>query len=80
MRKGEFRYFLDGYKKVNEIAKKIIEEKFKDWDYMSFSIKDGKIWATIWSGEDASDIPDALQDRDITKEVLAGLMPDDLIF
>ena len=34
MRKGEFKYFLDGYKKVNEIAKKIIEEKFKDWEKM----------------------------------------------
>ena len=80
MRKGAFRYFLDGYKKVNEIAKDVAQKKWPGWDYMSFHIKDGKIWATIWSGEDASDIPDALQDRDITKEVLAELMPDDLVF
>lgn len=80
MTKLEFKQFLGSYKQVNEIAKKIVYDKYDGWDYLSFHISNGRIFAEIWSGEDVHNMPDAIQERDITKEILAELMPDDLIF
>ena len=80
MTKSEFKHCLGENKKLSDLVRKVAEEKFQGWDCLNFHIQNGKIWATIWSGEDASDIPDALQEKDVTKEVLAELMPDDLIF
>lgn len=77
MTKLEFKQFLKSYKQVNEIAKKIVYDKYDGWDYLNFHISNGRILVEIWSGED---MPNTMQKRDITKEVLAELMPDDLIF
>lgn len=77
MTKSEFKHCLSENKKLNGLVRKIAEEKFQGWDYLYFHVQNGKIWATIWSGED---IPEALQEKDVTKEVLAELMPDDFVF
>lgn len=68
MKKSEFKICLNENKKLNDLVKKVAEKKF-GWKCSYFFVCDGKIWAA-----------DATQKRDVTKEVLAELMPDDLIF
>lgn len=80
MKRNEFKDFLKSYKEVLEIVRPIVEKSYPGWDCLYFHISNGKVLATIWSGEDARDIPDALRDVDVTKEVLAELLPSDLIF
>ena len=80
MRRIEFKKFLETYKEVKEIIKPIALKKMSGGDFLNFHIAGGRILATMWSGEDAYDIPDAIQEVDVTKEVISELMPDDLIF
>ena len=82
MTKIEFKQFLGNYKTLNEIIKEIINKEYASggWDYMNFHISNGRILASIWSGEDAEMMPDAIRQVDITKQVVEALMPDDLVF
>ena len=80
MRRIEFKKFLETYKEVKEIIEPIALKKMSGWDFLNFHIAGVRILATMWSGEDAYDIPDAIQEVDVTKEVISELMPDDLIF
>lgn len=86
MRRCEFKLFLNDYKKfkdfVIEIANKKAQEESSGWDCVDFTISGGKIWAKMWSGEDGSAMgyDEVFREVDITKEVLADLMPDDLVF
>lgn len=79
MTKLEFKQFLNNYKNVNEIVKKIAEEKCGGWEYMDFHISGGRIVASTWLGEDGP-YEEVIKEIDVTKEVLAELIPDDLIF
>lgn len=80
MKRNEFKDFIKSYKEVLEIVRGIASKKRPDFDCLNFNISNGKVWAVLWSGEDAHDIPDAIQEVDVTKEVLAELLPSDLIF
>lgn len=80
MRRIEFKKFLETYKEVKEIIEPIALKKMDGWDFLDFHIASGRILATMWSGEDVYDIPDAIQEVDVTKEVISELMPDDLLF
>ena len=80
MRRIEFKKFLETYKEVKEIIEPIALKKMSGWDFLNFHIAGGRILATMWSGEDAYDIPDAIQEVDVTKEVISELIPDALIF
>lgn len=85
----EFKQFLNGYKTVSEIVKKVIENmqneiipeenSLKGWSFQSFHISKGHIIANLWSGE-YGPMEEVTRSVDITKEVVSELMPDDLIF
>jgi hypothetical protein len=82
MTKSEFKSALNNYKTLKDFIINIANKKGDGWDCVDFSIQSGKIWAKMWSGEDGSMMgeEEVFQEKDITKEVLAELMPDDLIF
>mgnify|MGYP003478924830 CR=1 FL=1 len=82
MTKNEFRLSLNNYKTLKDFIINIANKIAEGWDCVDFSIQGGKIWAKMWSGEDGSMMgeDEVFQEKDITKEVLAELMPDDLIF
>lgn len=84
MRKSEFKLFLNDYKNFKDFIKEIANkhEEANGWDCVDFSISNGKIWAKMWSGEDGSGMSydEVFREIDITKDVLADLMPDDLVF
>ncbi len=80
MTRTEFRQFLGSYKSINEIMKNIVDKDRDHWKYMNFHISNGRILASIWSGEDAEMKPDAIRQIDITKQVVEALIPDELIF
>lgn len=86
MTKGEFKSFLNDYKKfkdfIMETANKKVQEESSGWDCVDFTISGGKIWAKMWSGEDGGTMgyEEVFREIDITKEVLAELMPDDFVF
>lgn len=82
MTKSEFKLSLNNYKTLKDFIMKIANERDDGWDCIDFSIQNGKIWAKLWSGEDGSamDYDEVFKEEDITKKVLAELMPDDLVF
>lgn len=82
MTKSEFKSALNNYKNLKDFIINIALKRADGWDCVDFSIQGGKIWAKMWSGEDGSMMgeDEVFQEKDITKEVLAELMPDDLIF
>lgn len=82
MTKGEFKSFLNDYKKFRDFIFEIANRNEESWDCVDFSIGQGKIWAKMWSGEDGSAMgyDEVFKEKDITKEVLAELMPDDFVF
>lgn len=68
----EFKQFLTQYKSLSDIVKKIFEQKNSNENFGGFTIVDGKIMLIINNYETYME--------DITKEVYAELIPDDLIF
>lgn len=80
MTRTEFRQFLGSYKSINEIMKNIVDKDNDHWKYMNFHISNGRILASICSGEDAEKKPDTIRQIDITKQVVEALIPDELIF
>lgn len=82
MTKSEFKLSLNNYKTLKDFIFKIANREAGCRDCVDFSIQGGKIWAKIWSGEDGSAMGEGevFQEKDITKEVLAELMPDDFVF
>lgn len=82
MTKSEFKLSLNNYKTLKDFIFEIANREAGDWDCVDFSIQGGKIWAKMWSGEDGSAMgeDEVFQEKDITKEVLAELMPDNFVF
>ena len=70
MRKLEFKLFLNDYKNFKDFISNLFKEKFPEEEFDTFYIKDGKIIVLAKSE----------MNFDITKEILADLMPDDLVF
>lgn len=70
MRKSEFKLFLNDYKNFKDFISNLFKEKFPEEELDTFYIRDGKIIVLAKSE----------MNFDITKDVLADLMPDDLIF
>lgn len=68
----KFKQFLTQYKSLNNIVRKIFEQKHSNERFGGFTIIDGKIMLITNNYETYME--------DITKEVYAELMPDDFIF
>lgn len=70
----EFKQFLTQYKSLSNIVRSVFEKKRKDNEaFGGFTIVDGKIMLIIYYVYET-------YMEDITKEVYAELIPDDLIF
>lgn len=78
MTRTEFKNFLINYKKVNEAAKEIIIKKYpfliEEREDLGIFISHGKVFFLT------NTLEDGMIDFDITKEVMAELMPDDFVF
>ena len=70
MKKCEFKLFLNDYKNFKDFISNLFKEKFPEEELDTFYIRDGKIIVLTKSE----------MNFDITKEVLADLMPDNLVF
>ena len=70
MTKLEFKVNINNYKNLNSLIKEIFQKKYPEEEFVYFYIFDGKI--KVYTESEMN--------FDLTKEVLAELMPDDLIF
>ena len=70
MTKIEFKVSLSNYKKLNDLVKEIFIKKYPNEKINFFYIKDGKMLV----------LTESEMNFDITKDVLAELMPDNFIF
>jgi len=70
MTKLEFKVNINNYKNLNSLIKEIFQKKYPEEEFVYFYIFDGKI--KVYTESEMN--------FDLTKEVLADLMPDDLIF
>lgn len=82
MKKSEFKLYLNNYKTLKDFFFEVANKREDGWDCVDFSIWNGKILAKLWSGEDGSKMgeDEVFKEEDITKKVLAELVPDDLVF